>query len=154
MEFKDAIILFVNMPNRPGKRQPRSYPNEFLEQGQILTWFLRESDWKQGASDLAKKLLADTLTEALQPVILFVRTGKGHFICCGRCRVAIAGTGQNKPTKDDTSTWDLIKLYLMLQDWSKLLNCVDFHELVYPGSGFAEREIYGSDELSGSSDSF
>lgn len=154
VEFKDAVILFVNMPNRPGKGQPRSYPNEFLEQGQILTWFLRESDWKQGASDLAKKLLADTVTGVLQPVVLFVRTGKGHFICCGRCRVATARTGQNSLSNDDTSSWDLIQLYLMLQDWSKLLNCKDFHGLVYPGSGSAEEEIYGSDELSGSSDSF
>jgi hypothetical protein len=104
MEFQNGLLLFVNLASGTS----RSYPNEFLENGTILTWFLRESDY---TSELALKL--DT------NVALFIRT-KSAFVCCGRCKVV--------PVED--STYNLAELHLVLEDWEQLSESVAFQEIV------------------------
>jgi prolyl-tRNA editing enzyme YbaK/EbsC (Cys-tRNA(Pro) deacylase) len=137
VEFRDGVALFVNMPSTPGGRfQPRSYPNEWLNDGRILTWFLRENDWKHGTSDLAKKLVSGSNVI----VTLFVRMGtNGAFLCCGRCRVEpdLLNIGiVNGDTPPDAlivpDNWTLVKLHLILLDWSKLRSSTDFQALLYP----------------------
>ena len=123
VEFADASVLFVNMPMRPWARKARSYPNEWLEDGQILTWFLRENEWKKGSAPFAENLLDPT-----RPVYLFVRAGKGHFLCCGRCRVV-----QDVSNTTNKKNWDLVKLYLTLLDWKDLIGSSEFLALVNPG---------------------
>jgi len=132
VEFADACILFVNMPMRPWARKARSYPNEWLEDGQILTWFLRENEWKTGSTPFAKKLL-----DSACPVFLFVRVGKGHFLCCGRCRVV-----QDVSNAKNKKNWDLVKLYLTLLDWKDLSGSPEFLELVNPGKYAYENNLY------------
>jgi prolyl-tRNA editing enzyme YbaK/EbsC (Cys-tRNA(Pro) deacylase) len=121
VELGNAVVLFVTMPV---SGRSRSYPNEWLEDGSILSWFLRDNDWKGGTSKLAK-----TMTGEDNPlVMLFVRRGKGHFLCCGRCRVV------EDPNNDPKSEqWSIVKLYLMLMDWKKLQLIEDFQDLVNPG---------------------
>jgi len=125
VEFDDAVVLFVNMPDKTGQGQPRSYPNEWLDNGKTLTWFLRESDWKGGTTRLSQKLMPQGDNDAF--VVLFVRMGKGKFLCCGRCRVA-------EKNKDDDSSesreWDLVELHLHLLDWDALQESPDFRQLV------------------------
>jgi hypothetical protein len=124
VEFDDAVMLFVNMPLRPGAQGARGYPNEWLEDGQRLSWFCRETDWMGRSSALARKLLS-----AETQVVLCVRLGKGQFLWCGRCRVATDATQQPRALHD----WDLVKLYLTLLDWKVLSASADFQELVHPG---------------------
>ena len=146
VEFRDGVALFVNMPHQ-ARGQPRSYPNEWLDDGRILTWFLRENDWKRGESDLARKL-----TDSSQNLVtLFVRMGStGTFLCCGRCRVetdsssssAVSETNQSKSQESTTTTpataanalpdnWTLVELRLVLLDWKQLsTTCTDFQNLV------------------------
>ena len=82
VEFQDGVVLFVNMPVR-ARGESRSYPNESVDDGRALTWFLTARDWQQGQSDLAHKLTCTTSV-----IALFVRLGSsGSFRCCGRCRL-------------------------------------------------------------------
>lgn len=131
VEFKNAVALFVNMPvnSKSSKGQPRSYPNEWLEDGLILTWFLRENDWKGGSSPFAEKLTR-SVNGRDPTVILFVRLGKGHFLCCGRCKVVASPRSELHVAKDPS--WTLVKLHLMLMDWKKLYLTPDFQMLVNP----------------------
>lgn len=149
VEFRDGVSLFVNMPTSPGGRfQSRSYPNEWLNDGRILTWFLRENDWKHGTSDLAKKLVSRSDGVV---VTLFVRLGSnGEFLFCGRCRAeqpefidSVNGVNGDTRTLQDASfsssssiavpeNWTLVKLHLILLDWSKLRSHVDFQALINP----------------------
>jgi 3'-5' exonuclease len=146
VEFRDGVALFVNMPSTPGGRfQPRSYPNEWLNDGQVLTWFLRENDWKQGSSDLAKKLISSPNKVV---VTLFVRLGStGAFLCCGRCRVqdprsAVNGVSNLCGEAIAPDNWTLIKLHLVLLDWSKLRMSSDFQALLNPDVCYAT-DVYG-----------
>jgi len=153
VEFQNAVVLFVNMPSKP-RGQPRSYPNEWLEDGQILTWFLRAHDWKQGTTSLAQKM-SPSENGDLPTVVLFVRMGKGHFLCCGRCRVAPV---EDITSRDSSSTtkqqeWNLVRLHLLLLDWSKLYVCGDFQELVNPTKGLSEDHCYVASEEDSSSSS-
>lgn len=123
VEFADSAILFVNMPMRPWARQARSYPNEWLLDGRILTWFLRENDWQGGTSSLAQKLQAED-----GQVFLFVRLGKGQFLCCGRCNISAV-----EESSGDHEKWALVKLYVSLLDWKDIRQSQDFLELTNPG---------------------
>ena len=140
VEFENAVALFVNMPSTPNGRAPRNFPNEWLEDGQVLTWFLRQNDWQEGKSDIAKKM-TDADTTQMPDVYLFVRLGKGMFLFCGRCRVVAPSMAQDGAP----DTWSLVKLHLILVDWSKLQNCYDFLQLVNPSRaaalGLAERDV-------------
>jgi hypothetical protein len=142
-ELKNAVVLFVTLPlRRDGRGGNRNYPNEWLEDGSIMSWFLRENEWQNGTSDLAKKLTstegsADKLLDPL--VLLFVRQGKKEFFFCGRCQVV-----HLQPTKAETNeegsrfqisssrptAAGIIKLFLLLKDWSKLQQLEDFNDLV------------------------
>lgn len=138
VEFRDGVALFVNMPNTPGGRfQPRSYPNEWLQEGRFLTWFLRENDWMQGTSVLAKKLTAHPSNGV---ITLFVRVGStGAFLCCGRCQVqSPLGDSGSFGNVTRPHNWTLVKLVLDLLDWEKLRLNTDFQSLLNPDVCYAE----------------
>jgi hypothetical protein len=126
VEFQDSVLLFVNMPERPGLGNPRSYPNEWLQNGRFLSWFLRDNEWKQGSSHLAKKLLDDATT-----VILFVRIGKGQFLCCGKCRLEVP----KAPDDNDRPEWNLVQLNLELVDYERLLKVPEFRAMAQTREG-------------------
>jgi hypothetical protein len=135
VEFSDGVVLFVNMQCSPGNRyKSKSYPNEWLNNGQILTWFLRETDWQRGETRLAKKLLSSPSTIF---VTLFVRFGRaGEFMCCGRCQVkecfdfkTINGDTNEDPLPEN---WALVKLHLLLLDWKKLQSSAKFQAMLNP----------------------
>ena len=132
VEFKDGVVLFVNMQSSTGNLfKSKSYPNEWLLDGKVLTWFLRENDWQRGETPLAKKLLADPKSVF---VTLFVRMGRaGEFVCCGRCRVQDTDEINGYRSLPDTpDSWTLIKLNLMLLDWKKLQSSSNFQSLLRP----------------------
>ena len=134
VEFADGVALFVNMPDKTYKR---GYPNEWLDDGQFMTWYLRSSEWNNGASTLAQKLLqaCDDVGGQAPPVpVLFVRMAKGVFLCCGRCRAVPSGTHE---PEDETAQgvnkvgdWGLIQLQLELLDREKLQRSEDFVNMV------------------------
>lgn len=130
IETENAFFLFVNMPQTPGRGQPRSFPNEWLENGQILTWFVRQNQWQSGTTSMAKKLLSTQDVESPAVVSLFVRVGKAAFLCCGRCRVVSLPTSNKADCQEE---WNLVRLHLMLLDWQKLYKSHEFRELVTPG---------------------
>jgi len=134
IEFKDGLALFVNMqdPNRPSRRK-MPYPNDFLEDGRILTWYIRKKDWNNGNSEVAKLLLGshsnngsqtDDSVESISipsSVVLFVRVGSGDFVCCGSCTATEA---------NDYSSSKLAKLNLRLNDWHKMKDTAAFSKLL------------------------
>lgn len=127
VEFTDGVALFVNMPVRPGDPSPRGYPNFWLDDGKSMTWFLRENEWNQGTSRIAKKLVDSGIADASpNRAILFVRMGRGDFLCCGHCRVS-----QHQESKAKVKDWGLEELYLELLDWKHLQNCVDFTSMAF-----------------------
>jgi hypothetical protein len=82
IEFKNAVFLLVSTPRTAGYKV-KNYNNEWVNDGQILTWFFRERDWnKQGTNSPATKL-----TSADNSVVLFVWLGTKKFICYGRCGI-------------------------------------------------------------------
>ncbi|GKY93950.1 hypothetical protein MPSEU_000361900 [Mayamaea pseudoterrestris] len=133
VEFTNAVALFVNLPASPGRGSPRSYPNEWLDNGRTLTWFLRESDWKRGTSPLAKKLCDDVSeTHASSFVVLFVRSRDGNFVCCGHCQVArnesvdIEAAEESDDEIASSRDWDLVQLQLNLLDYDALMTKQEF----------------------------
>jgi prolyl-tRNA editing enzyme YbaK/EbsC (Cys-tRNA(Pro) deacylase) len=139
IEFKNAVFLFVNMPRTAGYKV-KNYNNKWVNDGQILTWFFRERDWKQGTSSLATKL-----TSADNSVVLFVRLGTNKFICCGRCGVEEEDPIGRDPS-GDVEWWKLIKLHLVLKDWDKLQPSRDFQALVNPGKALEDGTEFDSSE--------
>lgn len=130
IEMENAFFLFVNMPQSPGRGQPRSFPNEWLEDGQILTWFIRQNQWQSGTTPMAVKLLSTQDANSPTVVSLFVRVGKSAFLCCGRCRVVSLPTSNKANGQEE---WNLVRLHLMLLDWHKLYKSHEFRDLVQPG---------------------
>ncbi|KAL3919044.1 MAG: hypothetical protein SGILL_003953 [Bacillariaceae sp.] len=126
VELRNAVVLFVTLPLRAGYK--RAYPNEWLEDGAILSWFLRENDWSNAESSLAKKLLGGDDTK----VILFARRGKGHFLNCGQCRVAEGPNADGPASASTTRDGKLVRLFLLLQDWTNLYSKDNFQQLVFP----------------------
>jgi len=125
VEFNDAVVLFVNMPSKT-RGHPRSYPNEWLDDGRILTWFLRDRDWNNGSTDLALKL-TDTSRSV---VTLFVRIGNsGNFLCCGRIQVEKSDP-YNGSINSVPDTWTLVELRLNLLEWKNLRTRADFQHLL------------------------
>ncbi len=125
VELANAVVLFVTLPTTDGRSQSRSYPNEWLEDGSILTWFIKEYDWQRGSSRLAEKM-----TDGTNDVILYVRRGKGIFFCCGRCRVVTLDAENRKNLGSRSDQWSILKLYLLLQDFGRLQDFDDFRGLV------------------------
>jgi len=139
-ELKNAVVLFITLPMGSGGRGGnRNYPNEWLEDGSIMSWFLRENEWENGTSDLARKLFssgasADKLLDPL--VLLFVRRGKDNFFFCGRCQVVQLQRKKSDSMTEESSSRPtapgIVKLFLLLKDWSKLQQLEDFNVLVKP----------------------
>jgi prolyl-tRNA editing enzyme YbaK/EbsC (Cys-tRNA(Pro) deacylase) len=115
VEFADGVALFVNMPVRHGESPQRGYPNAWLDEGRYMTWFLRENEWNHGASLLAKKLLGHTEAGT---TVLFVRMGRGDFLCCGCC--AVTQREESEKAEEDVKDWGLVELCLELLDWRSL----------------------------------
>jgi prolyl-tRNA editing enzyme YbaK/EbsC (Cys-tRNA(Pro) deacylase) len=122
VEFHDAVALFVNMPDKTYKR---GYPNEWLDDGRKLTWFLSEREWDGGSSNIAKKLCGRQGDDSSLS-ILFVRMNRGIFLCCGRCRVQPPISSDEKA---ESTSWPLVRLNLELLDWEKLQTCEDFQKM-------------------------
>ena len=132
VEFEDGVALFVNNPDKSGIGRPRSYPNEWVEDGKYLTWFLRSRDWLDGRTDLAKKLIS---SPGSSTVALFVRMLNGQFLSCGRCRVSLYDEKtENEDTGDaripSSAKWGLVQLNLELVDHEALSSCDDFRDLI------------------------
>jgi hypothetical protein len=153
VEFDDGAMLFVNLPSKAGWGHRRRYPNEWLEDGQLITWFLKENEWKGGTTSLAQKLAAKEDGEKSPAIILFVRSGKGSFVCCGECRIVDLGK-KDKTSGDPSEPWALVKLHLILTNWNALQSCYEFRELVNPSRTVMDNDesnppsINGSDDMS------
>jgi prolyl-tRNA editing enzyme YbaK/EbsC (Cys-tRNA(Pro) deacylase) len=136
VEFDDGVALFVNMPDKPVKNQPRSYPNEWLDGGRCLSWFLRSGEWRDGKTELAQKLLSSDPERPGKDrgalALLFIRIGKGNFISCGRCSVQTPETADEG--QSEFKNWGLVQLNLKLLDYEALTLCSDFMNLVNMGS--------------------
>ena len=127
IEFDDGVALFVNMPEKAaGGGQPRSFPNEWLEDGKVLTWFVRDYEWRSGTTYLAKKVLdPDSL------VMLFVRVmNKNYFLCCGPCQVHEPKVKTDIVSKEKQERWDLVQLNLKLLEREKLSSSNEFLSLI------------------------
>jgi hypothetical protein len=149
VEFDDGAMLFVNLPSKTGWGHRRRYPNEWLEDGQIITWFLKENEWKGGTTSLARKLAAQEDGGKSPAIVLFVRSGKGSFVCCGEARIVDVG-GKDKTSEDESEPSALVKLHLILTNWNDLQSCYEFRELVNPSSRANtddESYINGSDDM-------
>jgi prolyl-tRNA editing enzyme YbaK/EbsC (Cys-tRNA(Pro) deacylase) len=149
VEFDDGAMLFVNLPSKAGWGHRRRYPNEWLEDGQIITWFLKENEWRGGTTSLAQKLAAKEDGEKSPAIVLFVRSGKGSFVCCGEARI-VDLSGKDKTSDDESEPWALVKLHLILTNWNALQSCFEFRELVNPSSRANtddESYINGSDDM-------
>jgi hypothetical protein len=146
VEFDDGAMLFVNLPSTAGWGQRRRYPNEWLEDGQIMTWFLKENEWRGGTTSLAQKLTAQN-GEKSPAILLFVRSGKGSFVCCGECRIVDLDE-KDKTSDDPSEAWALVKLHLILTNWSDLQSCYEFRELVNPSRAVMDDSSNGSDDMS------
>lgn len=131
VELRNGACLFVTLPLRDGQRGggSRSYPNEWVEDGSILTWFIKNHEWKDGTSRLAQTMLDDS-----NHIVLFVRRGKGVFYCCGECRVVSLLKPHQYDASKDSDQWTILrKLFLLLKDYPTLQSNPDFQTLVYPG---------------------
>lgn len=125
--FKDGIVLFVNMPS-PGQSRRSPYPNEWLNGGKTLTWYLREKEWQCGESETAKLLgfgSSNGTDEA--PAVLFVRSASGEFICCGKCS-AFAPDGDLEAL--GTKGKKLILLHIELKQWNMLKDSPAFTDIL------------------------
>lgn len=133
VEFEDGVALFVTMPDKIRPGEPRKIPNEFLEDGKILSWFISSNDWREGCSDLATKLLASrNMGDDNAPLLLFVRNGKGSFISGGRCRVLLPEDVPSVTDTDKPIGWGLTQLNLELLDFESLAGMETFAYLLGP----------------------
>jgi hypothetical protein len=147
--FRDGLALFVNMPDptRPSRRR-MPYPNEWLEDGQILTWYIRQNDWDNGNSETAKLLLGsngDDSTPAPSSVVLFVRVGVNSFVCCGRCNATVA----DDDPESAKSNKKLVKLNLHLKDWDIMKDStIAFSQLLEAEKPTKNRNSHQEDPVS------
>jgi prolyl-tRNA editing enzyme YbaK/EbsC (Cys-tRNA(Pro) deacylase) len=127
VEFQDGVALFVDMSesNVEGLGRPQSCPNKWLNHGHGLTWFLKSNEWREGMTDLAKKLISSTRDAAIPFVLLFVRMDDGHFLFCGRCRATIPEAAEKNSDRGR-----LVQLNLELLDYDALTFSEEFIELV------------------------
>lgn len=141
VEFVDAVALFVNYvptESNRGRDQVQMYPNEWRDNGRTLTWFLREKNWEQGTSILAKQLANSGLLPSQNLVLLFVRSESGNFVFCGRCRVEpetkteeeIRDVADGEQSLDEKSNWDLVQLNVHLLDHEWLQPSIEFRQMM------------------------
>lgn len=122
VEFVDSVALFVTMPKTAGESSPRRYPNMWMSDGKYLTWFLRPNDWLDGTTSVGKKLIQSE--RYYEPPILFVRMGRGFFLCCGRVTVV-------EETDPEDKDWGLVGFRLCLLDWGRLQDSADFVRMTH-----------------------
>eukprot|EP00980_Cylindrotheca_fusiformis_P012427 scaffold3046_cov105-Cylindrotheca_fusiformis.AAC.26 len=122
VEFANGVVLFVTMPFRDG--QARKYPNKWLKEGSVLSWFVNDHEWGGGESKLATKMVR-TVGRPNPIVILFVRKGKEAFVCCGRCHIKHLGDGE-----EQTRIGNIVMLDLVLRDWDKLRYLPEFQDIL------------------------
>jgi len=109
------------------------YPNEWLEDGKILTWYIRPKDWDGGNSDTAKLLLGhagdsgDDSKPSGSSVVLFTRLGTGEFVCCGTCMASAAAADSSG---SGASNKKLVKLNVHLKDWETMKDKAAFTQLL------------------------
>ena len=133
VELLDGVVMFVNMPNKPGQGRQRGYPNEWINNGKSMTWFMRDYEWNGGNSRLGKKLLGKGTYGVAQKnplVLLFVRMGKGDFLCCGPCIVSISKKTTSSE-EADVKDWGLVELELEFLAFDKLMELTDFSSMIY-----------------------
>lgn len=123
IEMQNAVLLFVSMPEGQNQK-PRTYPNEWMDSGKRLSWFIQSNQWCGGSTRLAKKLLQVGDAVSVE-VILFARSGKGLFVCCGYCSVSA-----DKSISEPCNTWGLVSLELSLLQHSMLISSPDFLKLL------------------------
>ena len=132
ISFQDGLALFVNMPDHTrSSRRRMPYPNEWLEGGKFLTWYIRKNDWNEGNSEVAKLLsgsnnAADSTADP-SPVVLFTRIGTRDFVCCGCCTASVADDDDDDSTKSNKK---LVKLNLRLNDWETIKDTAAFSQLL------------------------
>lgn len=128
--FQDGIVLFVNAPSPKSARRSK-FPNEWLEDGRILTWYLRESDWQGGQSQVAKLLgfgdKPDVIEIEKESAVLFVRSQTNDFYCCGKCSVTAPLEEYNVEKKHGKG---LVKLHLELSSFGQLRHQAAFKYIV------------------------
>ena len=101
-----------------------------------MTWYLRKSDWNDGTSYLAQKLIQSNQEESESPSVpvLFVRMAKGIFLCCGRCRAIVDKTQAPQDETVEgvhkTGDWGLVQVRLQLLDREKLQSSDEFVSMV------------------------
>lgn len=136
--FKDGIALFVNMPDPSGPYRRMPYPNEWLEGGRMLTWYIRQKDWDDGRSTTARLLLGrggtcndndDSAAEIPSSVVLFTRVGNGEFVCCGNCKASVHEADDTN-TNVGSSNKKLAKLNLHLQNWEVMKDMPAFSKIL------------------------
>ena len=134
VEFRDGVAMFVNMPNNAGQGRHGAYPNEWVNNGKSITWFMRDHEWNGGTSELAKKLLGNgTNGDRIDPLaMLFVRMGKGEFLSCGRCIVSpVSSTDMNGDQLGGSKDWGQVQLNLELLAFKKLEDLEDFSSMIH-----------------------
>jgi hypothetical protein len=133
VEFQDGVALFLTMSNNHRSGEPRNFPNEFLDDGKILSWFISSNDWRNGCSGLATKLLSSRKDgDDYAPLLLFVRSGKGSFVSGGRCRILLSEDVPSVTDTDKPKGWGLTQLNLELLDYETLAASEDFAYLISP----------------------
>lgn len=123
--FKDGIVLFVNMP-APNQSRRSPYPNEWLEDGKTLTWYLRERDWNDGKSETARLLGFGSSTKEASAV-LFVRSVSGEFICCGKCS---ASAPESVLDSIGNERKNLVLLHIELTQWDQFKESPEFVDML------------------------
>ena len=123
--FKDGIVLFVNMP-APNQSRRSPYPNEWLEDGKTLTWYLHERDWNNGQSETAR-LLGFGSSEKKASAVLFVRSVSGEFICCGKCSTSAPETGSDIL---GNKRKNLVLLHIELTQWDLFKDSPEFVDML------------------------
>lgn len=132
VELANAVVLFVTMPVGNAQTKPRSYPNEWIDNGAMMSWFIKEHDWKNGTTMLGRKMTRSGKDESA--VILFVRRGHTAFLCCGRCELFHLDKNDDKANEGGCSDqWNIIKFFLRLNDFAWLQTNTNFQYLVHPG---------------------
>jgi len=129
--FQDGIALFVNMPSSDRPLRVMPYPNEWLDKGQILTWYIRPKDWKNGQSDTANLLgFGESDISSTSITALFVRCGNSDFIFCGVCTASLPPETEDNSMATGEFNKKLVKLYIRLNDWNSTKYSTVMRDLV------------------------
>jgi len=128
--FQDGLALFVNMPNLNQSSRVMPYPNEWINKGQILTWYIRAKDWNNGQSDIANLLgFGKSNVSTTSTIALFARVGNAEFVFCGRCTASIPPESEVNSKAAGEVNQKLVKLFLRLNDWNSVKDSTPMRQL-------------------------